>query len=69
MNSYRVTGGLGRLMRFSKKIEVEAYTAEEAIFQAMYLIRRLIVEQDFGGDKSEPMLSKVINIDTIERVR
>jgi hypothetical protein len=68
MRKFKVTGGLGRLCRFPKTVEVEALTYEDAHWTAMGIIRQLITEEDFGGDRTARMLSKVICTDTIEEI-
>ena len=68
LKKYEVTGGLGRLCQYPKTVVVMAESKEDAHLSAMGQIRQLITEQDFGGDKSVPMLSKVINSDTIKEV-
>ena len=68
LKKFKVVGGLGRLCQFPKTVEVMATNAEEAHWKAMNPIRDLITEQDFDGDRNAPMLSKIINSDTITEI-
>jgi len=68
MKTFKVTGGLGRLQQFSKTVEVQAKDEDRAYGAGMTAIRQLITEQDFNGDSSARMLSKVINIGDVEEI-
>jgi len=65
---YRVTGGLGRLCQFPKTVEVMAKSEVDAHCRAMNLIRDLITQEDFDGDSTSPMLTKVINSNNIVKL-
>jgi hypothetical protein len=68
LKKYEVVGGLGRLCQFPKTVIVMATDPEDAHWSAMNQIRDLITAEDFGGDKTAPMLNKIINSDTITEV-
>jgi hypothetical protein len=68
LKKYEVVGGLGRLCQFPKTVIVMGVDEDDALGSAMNPIRDLITEQDFNGDRNAPMLSKIINFNTIKEV-
>lgn len=65
LKKFDVTGGLGRLCQFPKTVTVAATDEDDAMSMAMNQIRRLITDEDFGGDKTKPMLSKLIHFSDV----
>ena len=68
LKKYEVTGGLGRLCQFPKTVIVMGVDEDDALGSAMNPIRDLITEQDFDGDRTRPMLNKIINFNSITEV-
>ena len=68
LKKFEVTGGLGRLCQFPKTVTVMAEDMDDAHWSAMGQIRTLITDEDFNGDSTAPMLSKIINSQSITEV-